>query len=260
MLSESTRQSARTSRAERWGAVEDTAIDGEAPTAKPRGMSDNLPDIFCWTRFGTEAGETIEAILERKDRERRDTDGMFLWGIGNSVAPAMLELLQRVKRPEVLFSAIKSPPRRVDVAPAKLVEYRTGITMDGRRLDLPSTIHVHGGSGTEKMNPRYALVCRSANRLALGDHGRLVFEELSNLLSGNSIGASQVTAVVRRREALGIGRPYLVAMRAELCEPFFVRLSDPVDLSARAFAPTQPSWRASLRKRAPAATSLPAGT
>jgi hypothetical protein len=26
--------------------------------------------MFCWTRFGTEAGEPIEQILERKEDER----------------------------------------------------------------------------------------------------------------------------------------------------------------------------------------------
>src|SRR5689334_16901759 len=35
-----------------------------------------LPLLFCWTRFGTEAGEPIEAILERKEREREATGGV----------------------------------------------------------------------------------------------------------------------------------------------------------------------------------------
>lgn len=196
-------------------------------------MPSDLPEIFCWTRFGTEAGETIGAILERKERERRETDGTFLWGIGNSVAPAMLEFVRRVARPEVLFSPIQSPPRKIDVSPARLVEYRAAIAMDGRQLILPPTVHVHGGSGGERLNPRYALVCRASAPLALGDHGELAFGVLSNLLSGSQLGASQVTAIVRRNALAGAtGRSYVVALRAQLVEPFFVRLANPIPLEA----------------------------
>ena len=199
--------------------------------AEGRGVSDHLPELFCWTRFGTEAGETIDAILERKERERRDSGGSFLWGIGNSVAPAMLELVRRVASPEVLFSPIKSAPRSVDVAPSHLFEYRGATTMDGRRLELPPTVHVHGGSGNEAIRRRYALVCRSSEPLMLSDHGELGFLSLRNLLSGSALGSSQVTAVVRRAQASDLGgRRYVVAMRTRLVEPFFVRLSDPVPI------------------------------
>ena len=70
-----------------------------------------LPTIFCWTRFGAEAGETIETILERKERERQANRGVYFWGIGNSVAPGIAELVRRTTSPEVLFSSIKSRPR-----------------------------------------------------------------------------------------------------------------------------------------------------
>jgi hypothetical protein len=193
-----------------------------------------LPDVFCWTRFGTEAGEPIEAILGRKDRERSETDGLFLWGIGNSVAPAMLELVRQVARPEVLFSAIKSAPRQIDVAPAHTYEFRIATTMVGDRVQLPSTIHVHAGSPSEALRPRYALVCQSKTSLVLANHGELSFLSLTNLLSGSQLGASQVTAVVRRDEDVLVGgRTYVVAMRARLIEPFFIRLGDPVRLDQK---------------------------
>jgi hypothetical protein len=30
----------------------------------------DIPRYFCWTRFGTEAGQTTAQIIERKERER----------------------------------------------------------------------------------------------------------------------------------------------------------------------------------------------
>lgn len=191
----------------------------------------NVPRLFCWTRFGTEAGETVEAILQRKERERRANGGIFLWGIGNSVASGIRELIREVEEPEVLFSPIRGRPRRVDVSPARVVEWQVAETMDGRRLPLPQTFHVRGGSGTERLAPRYALVCAAAEPLEVADHGRLSFGDLRNLLSGRRLGASQVTAVVRRiNDPVDDSRHYLVAIRARLVEPFFIRLHDPLPI------------------------------
>lgn len=205
-------------------------------------MNRTLPELFCWTRFGTEAGEAIDAIVERKEKERRETGGIFLWGIGNSVAPAILELLRQAPRPEVLFSPIKGAPRQVDVSPAKLFEYKTAVAMDGRRVSLPTTIHVRGGSSGAKLNARYALVCRSGEPLNLGDHGHMPFTSMRNLVSGARLGASQVTAVVRREFDAAAGPTYVVAMRAELCEPYFVRLSDPAPVGEAGEAEAATSW------------------
>jgi hypothetical protein len=69
-----------------------------------------LPDCFCWTRFGTEAGQAIVHILQRKEQERSANDGLFIWGIGNAIGPSIRELVRRTNRPEVLFSPIKSSP------------------------------------------------------------------------------------------------------------------------------------------------------
>src|SRR4051794_39093002 len=99
-----------------------------------------LPAAFCWTRFGPEAGERIEQILARKETERRTNRGTFLWGIGNSIAPAVAELIRRVDRPEVLFSPIRSRPRRVDVAPAVTVRWTLTEDLWGNVQPLPRTM------------------------------------------------------------------------------------------------------------------------
>jgi hypothetical protein len=44
----------------------------------------NLPETFCWTRYGTESGSPIEAIILRKELERQ-VAGVFCWGVGNAL-------------------------------------------------------------------------------------------------------------------------------------------------------------------------------
>lgn len=184
-----------------------------------------LPKIFCWTRFGTEAGETIDRILERKERERRANSGVFYWGVGNSVASGLTELLRRTAIPVVLFSPIRSRPRAIDVDPQAVVRWLGGVTLDGERLTLPSAARITSGLSRA---PRYALVCASEQPLRIADHGSLGFSTLRNLVSGNAVGASQVTAVVERLVDSPDGHEYMVAFRARLVAPYFIRLVDPV--------------------------------
>lgn len=195
-----------------------------------------IPSAFCWTRFGTEAGETIEEILDRKEQERRDNDGMFFWGIGNSVAPGLATLLEGRDRPEVLFSPIKGRPRAVDRAPAARFTWRAGLSLDGGRFELPPAARVtSGGPPGGPARAHYALVCASPRPLAIdpGD-ADLDFLALRNLVSGNPLGASQVTAVVRMlREQPPSDMRYQVAMRAELAPPYFVRLTEASEWPSR---------------------------
>lgn len=184
-----------------------------------------LPTIFCWTRFGTEAGETVDAILERKERERRANGGVYFWGIGNSVETGLAELMRRSARPEVLFSPIKSRPRADDVDPPAVVRWECGVTPTGERMRLPLAARV---TSRQSKGPHYALVCASDDPLCIADLGRLRFGALRNLISGRELGASQVTAVVERLLDSETGREYAVAFRSHLVEPYFVRLVDPV--------------------------------
>jgi hypothetical protein len=185
----------------------------------------DLPISFCWTRFGTEAGEPIGSILHRKEMERLANDGTFYWGIGNSVAPGVAALLERVAAPEVLFSPIKSRPRVVDIAPTSIVRWREATTLTGDRITLPETIRVT----SRPSRSHYALVCCVTDPLDIAHLGRLGFGELRNLVSGHPLGASQVTAVVSREvdASLEGDGGYVVALRARLVEPYFVRLAAP---------------------------------
>ena len=184
--------------------------------------------------MGTEAGETLDGILSRKELERQATGGLFLWGIGNSIGDAVEVLARRVREPEVLFSCTKTQARLIDVTPDRRVVWTGALTMPGHRYQLPRGTRVMGGVvDGRRLPPRYALVCASERPLDVADHGSLRFSELRNLVSGRPVGASQVTAVVERSDEASetSGTTYVVRIRARLIEPYFVRLTDPVVVS-----------------------------
>ena len=186
-----------------------------------------IPDYFCWTRFGTEAGENIHSILNRKEIERTKNNGIFLWGIGNAISPSIKRLINLTNEPDVIFSPIKSKPKLADVKPAIKVAWKSGITVGGERYVVPRYSIV-----TSRLNNRgfhYALVCYTENRLEITNvNGRVYSENLKNILTGNKVGASQVTAVVKNDKLgnLEIGNTYDIAFKAKLVYPYFIKLSE----------------------------------
>jgi len=190
----------------------------------------DLPRRFCWTRFGTEAGESINRIFSRKEREREANDGVFLWGIGNAIGPSMRELVRCDPNPKVLFSPIKSSPKLQDVYPETTVAWTSGEALDGTPFYLPehSLVRSRYSPATSKRG-HYALVCFTERALLPSQNeGQIVFNKLQNLLSGRPVGVSQVTAVVQTCEAVEpVGRSYDVTVRAQLVYPYLVRLRCP---------------------------------
>lgn len=208
-----------------------------------------LPECFCWTRFGTEAGQSVDQILARKDQERIANGGLFFWGIGNAVGPSITELLRHCPKPEVIFSPIKTGAREPDVRPASVVAWTAAESLDGTSYALPPSALVT--SRFEPESPKiqhYALVCSSETCLTSvgGPSGVIGFSNLVNLRTGRPVGASQVTAVVRRVEGTGAPiRSYPVALRTKLAAPFFLRLRNPVLISR--LDGTQ-SWDSAVRQ------------
>jgi hypothetical protein len=192
-----------------------------------------LPDTFCWTRFGFEAGQSPSSIVARKERERESNGGLFLWGIGNAVAAAVSQLLRASPDPAVLFSPIRSRPRTVDVTPEAVVAWTQARGLDGRSFELPPSSMVTSRYPRKGKKGHYALVCYSADPLVAGAPGiEVSFSCLANLISGKPLAASQVTAVVRRRPVhYDPGPHYAVAMKARLVRPYFLWLTGPVAIS-----------------------------
>lgn len=193
-----------------------------------------LPVCFCWTRFGTEAGQAIGEIFERKEQERTANDGVFFWGIGNAIGPSIRELLRRTAIPEVLFSPIRSAPRLADAKPPSVVAWTAAETLGGEPFQLPEHSLV-----TSRYDPNapkessYALVCFSPRPLNESRcDEQIALAKLRNLRTGRPVGASQVTAIVESMNIAAVEAPkYEVLIRAKLVEPYFLRLRGPLLLS-----------------------------
>jgi hypothetical protein len=190
--------------------------------------ADFLPPAFVWTRYGTESGESIQDILARKERERQSCGGLFLWGIGNSIAPSVRVLLGSLSggEPTVVFSPMLSVARVQDASPSAVVEWHEARGIDGRDWALPSGASVisRASAGAIVKAKHYALVCRSSQSLQEDLRGpQFSIEELRNFASGAIVGHSQVTAVVRKVAAQGIG-PYVATICAVLTYPYVVEL------------------------------------
>lgn len=192
-----------------------------------------LPAAFCWTKYGTEAGEPIEAIIARKEHERATNGGLFLWGIGNSVAPSLRQLLAVTAHPEVLFSPMLSRPAAQDRKPDMVAKWQEATGLDGDPFDLPSATLVTSRYSPQR--PRhFALVCASDVPLVTGSADEIIPSSLENLSKGTPLGSSQVTAVVRQAadgERLK-KTAYPVGFRTRLHFPYFVRLTSPIVCSA----------------------------
>lgn len=216
---------------------------------------DSLPDYFVWTRYGTESGEAVESILARKEQERQAAGGIFLWGIGNSVAPSVRKLLASLKGrdPFVVFSPMLAAPRAVDVAPTEVVAWQSARGIDEQEWEMPAGTLVtsRGGAAGIGKSRHYALVCQRNEALRVNDSGdRFAIADLSNFASGNPVGHSQVTAVVHRTGRSADG-PYVAAVIATLAYPYVVELGDPVALD-----PANPPPGCSRAARRPNQLSL----
>lgn len=185
------------------------------------------PKQFCWTKFGSEAGEDAANILRRKEAERVGNDGVFLWGIGNSIRPSLLSLLELTVEPIVVFTPMRSPAAKHDRDPASIVEWVGGVGLTGETYALPPGSTVTSGARLG-VDPRthYALVCRRSEPLTDQSCNMWLDEEvLRNLRTGNPVGSSQVTSVVETVNAGPRRARYRVAFTAELVEPFQVMLT-----------------------------------
>lgn len=192
-----------------------------------------LPAAFCWTKYGSEAGEAACSIFRRKERERQRNGGIFLWGVGNGVGPSLVELLRVTGDPRVLFSPIKSRPRVVDENPSAVVMWTSGVGLDGASRAVPEGSVVTSRETIGRRSAHYALVCESADSLSPQLVDNLHVDRLRNLRSGSKLGTSQVTSVVGLRHAGPLGAEYPVTLMVRLVEPFFLRLADPVPMPTR---------------------------
>lgn len=202
-----------------------TVLECQAASALP-------PAVFCWTKMGTEAGQSLDLILARKELERRAGGGLFGWGIGNSLGVAPDLARQAVAGDvEVLFTPMKSAPKSLDVSPGQVLLWLEYVSSSGRVKRLPTNVLITSRGGAGK-RAHYALLCSSDEPLARSQSAPcFAVEEVRNFTTLNRVGASQVTSVVRySRNQRSIERPYSVAFTAKLGGDGFVKLASPVVL------------------------------
>lgn len=197
---------------------------------------DASQDFVCWTRMQSEAGQTLDDILARKEIERRAGNGVFFWGVGN--APAVVtSVYARLQVPvKVVFSKMKSRPRPIDAQAQSLLVWRSYLDMFGLERDLPShalvTSRGETGGGTKKRH--YALMCATKTPLQM-EHGIRFDPSAYRNVGGNCgpVGASQVTALLRRTSPPTQG-DYEANLTATLFGSYWVRLTNPIVLDAAA--------------------------
>jgi len=194
-------------------------------------MSASLPDVLVWTRMQAEAGQGLERIVARKERERRLNGGTFLWGVGSAPARAVRSFAMTGTPLPVVFSTMLSKPKASDSAPEAIVAWTRIVGADGVARPLPEASIVtsrHTGRATH-----YALHCRCDAPLSLGDIGRFDPTAYRNHGdAGGPVGASQVTSLLKRHGQDGETPAYAIAMTATLVEGMWTRLTDPVHVPA----------------------------
>lgn len=185
----------------------------------------------CWTRMQAEAGEGLARILLRKDLERRTGDGLFFWGVGNAPSRAIPALARAADAIDVLFSVMKSKPKAHDVAPSRVLAWRSYVDVSGVVRPLPRNVLVT--SRASSRDHHYALMCRSESALDVSDEGPFDPSAYRNFGAGGAVGNSQVTALLERCAPDG-SSDYRVAMRARLTGGLWVKLIDPVEVTGAA--------------------------
>lgn len=192
-------------------------------------------EYICWTRMQAEAGQPLEAIVARKEIERRAGGGLFLWGVGNPPA-VITKILARTDVPvRAIFSIMKSRPKAADVAPASTVVWRRYIDAHGVTRPLPThalvTSRGHSAGGAKRRH--YALMCRSEESLVVR-RGEIFSPAAFRNAGGTGapVGASQVTALLRRVAEDSVTSHYETNLSAWLTESYWVPLLDPVELDS----------------------------
>lgn len=211
-----------------WCEAEDAqaVVPPGCPTAAP-----SMPEVFCWTKMQAEAGQSLELILARKELERAAGNGLFFWGVGTSLGRRLFALLKLVPRPKVVFSIMRAKPKPKDALPDAVALWASYTDALGRTRRLPSHALVLSRASTKSGPKRhhYALACHSEHSVRLQPAGSLQLGHFRNWGSDNPrIGSSQVTAIIEHRPAVEEGPRYGLDVVAELADPYFVRLEEPV--------------------------------
>ena len=203
------------------------------------GFGRTVGEYVCWSRMQAEAGQSLDAIVARKERERRCGEGHFLWGVGNAPPAGMKALARMGREVPVIFSIMKTRPKAIDASPARTVIWRRYVDSDGFEHPLPEHALVLSrgdcDSGAKKVH--YALMCWSDTPLHL-EHGTWFDHRAYRNVSKKRapVGKSQVTALLEPVAEPSERADYEINLRALLSESYWIRLTDALELSREKLA------------------------
>jgi len=183
--------------------------------------------LFVWSKMQNEGGQTLASILARKEAERRAGNGVFWWGIGNSLGTAVRDKAKQAGGVlPVLFSQMRTPAKRVDAHPSVVFLWTEWEDISGVRHKIPAHV-LEWSRGADGKKTHYALVCRSDEPITLSNHGPF---DPSRCLThlGKRPATRQVTALLADEspESHAPGE-YHWGFRATLIEPWVAKLVNP---------------------------------
>lgn len=178
---------------------------------------------FVWSKVEAEAGEGITGIVRRKETERLAGDGVFWWGVGNSLGPALHDAAaEEGGELPLVFSRMLSRPKAVDVDPGEVWVWTHFEDRRGGVHPVPEHVVVTSRGGEGK-SLHYALVCVLDD--PLGEGQKEPFDPtLCRTRNGKVPGPSQVTAVLRGDFEGHTAGAYVIDMAAWLVFPYQMRL------------------------------------
>lgn len=211
-----------------------TSLSAIEHSGVPRPEPSSVHEYVCWSRMQAEAGQPLSEIVRRKELERSAGGGFFCWGVGNAPA-VMTAALAKLNQPvQAIFSTMKSRPKLVDVKPSRVVAWRKFFDQEGILRSLPRHVLVTSRADSAKgpKTRHFALMCYSDRALDL--QNGCAFDPLAFRNAGGAgapVGASQVTALLRRVSKSREETDYEVNLAAWLTAGYWVRLADPAELS-----------------------------
>jgi hypothetical protein len=134
----------------------------------------------CLTKYGPESGEAPNAILARKEWERKsgtaDHTNEFWWGIGeHGTAESICYLIEKYKAKSIIFVPVKDQTLN-GKHPSHVLVWRSYRTLGGQQnFRIPTNVLVMSSVSTKdgrvKSN-HFALVCNSGDSIHAANIGR----------------------------------------------------------------------------------------
>jgi hypothetical protein len=186
----------------------------------------------------SEAGQSIDVIIARKELERRAGGGLFFWGIGNAPSRAIGRLVSKLEDIDVVFSLMKGRPKSQDFNPKGILVWRTYLDHLGLERPLPPHVLVTSRMGINSRikTAHYALMCRSDEELRLNERGSSfdpsIYRNVGEI--GGPVSNSQVTALIVRTGSESRVSNYRINLHAKLSGSYWVKLARPCILDEKA--------------------------